>query len=605
METTSDKIFSRQVPDEWLYRKIELDYGLDREIEIAINGKLTGKTLLIQLKSSATIRKEDNLVKYSIETNKLQYYLERDVPVILILVDIQKEICYWLFVQEYIFENLNSKKLFWRKQKTVTIEIPMMNIWFNSIEKIKDIAIGGVFYLIVKKLSNISTETILKWKNPKESIDFWEDFKKQIQSKENEIDLDLSYKYGKEGMDQKSFDKLITLYNNPKITPINKLKTIDALISYCNPTDKSENHRLFELAKEGYQIAVEYGNKPYSIYFNGVLLQTIYFTKVIDLSNQLLIQKVTQKSKGGYDFLVGISVQETWLTLIKIVSDFRLNIIEIEKEKQYVIYTELLRRFALMNLFLYNRLIVWIDEKEITDLLVTAGDHLQLSFMIADYMKWDELKCITFLDIALVYHYRNDTDNNIKSLKQALVIAKRIGHKGLIKKIENIKIFFKKRAHFITGPKDIPKSTKTDFEKLKDKEIDEIHRRLLEAGGIDINGNDEMAMLARIGLKDRNPERILRYCENLHTEIVNYGPIWNMVALKTTGTKLLFCENKEKFLVGNKLDDILNEFKKENCSGCNSHSPRPKNWKWTYRWQRERRQPEKMKQILKKCRQWY
>lgn len=33
MDTQSDKIFSSQVPDEWIYRKINPDYGLDREIE--------------------------------------------------------------------------------------------------------------------------------------------------------------------------------------------------------------------------------------------------------------------------------------------------------------------------------------------------------------------------------------------------------------------------------------------------------------------------------------------------------------------------------------------------------------------------------------------
>lgn len=46
METESDRIFSSQVPSEWIYRKIDMDYGLDREIEIVVNGKLTERHCL-------------------------------------------------------------------------------------------------------------------------------------------------------------------------------------------------------------------------------------------------------------------------------------------------------------------------------------------------------------------------------------------------------------------------------------------------------------------------------------------------------------------------------------------------------------------------------
>ncbi len=52
---------------------------------------------------------------------------------------------------------------------------------------------------------------------------------------------------------------------------------------------------------------------------------------------------------------------------------------------------------------------------------------------------------------------------------------------------------FEKAGKFITGPHDIPKSK--DFDDLTDEEIDQMHRLLLKAGGIDIDGQDELAEL--------------------------------------------------------------------------------------------------------------
>ena len=82
---------------------------------------------------------------------------------------------------------------------------------------------------------------------------------------------------------------------------------------------------------------------------------------------------------------------------------------------------------------------------------------------------------------------------------------------------------------------------------ITDEEEEKTLKHLLETGGIDIASNDDLAELAKIGLKDRNPERILKFCENLHTEIVNYGPIWDMVGLPSTGTKILFCEKRCRY----------------------------------------------------------
>jgi len=602
METKGDRVFSSVVPENWAYRKIDLDYGLDREIEIVVNEELTGKTLLVQLKSSYSFQVGTSVIKYRFETDKLQYYLQRDIPVILVLVDLGRELCYWLFVQEYIYEKLDKTNLHWRKQKTVVLQIPIANVWSESTEAIRQIAYGGPFYLMIQNLANLPLETVLNWRTNPESISFLENFKKQMKLKDSQVDLHLAQRYSIEGMDEESLSRLESIYRRKDTPPRIRLDTIAALLWYYVPTDKSQNYALFQLCHEGVKLTDATGNSSYGSYFRGVALQTVFFKIVNDLSDQLLLRRVSQQSKSGYEFILDMFAVETWGKLNELVQEYVGNLKKVQIAKHPAVFVDLLRRYAIMNLFLYGSFVLWVDGIQLKALLESAETHLELATKIADYMQWKSLKCILLLDFAWLHNYRNDVEKRRAVLKECGEIAKAMGHKGLMNQAERKYEFYEKRGRFITGPEDIPKSDERSFEQMSDEEIDRMHRMLLEAGGIDINGNDELARLARIGLRDRNPERILRHCDHLYVEVLTYGPIWNMVGLKTTGTKLLYCEKKECFDHGWRLDDILAGFKREHCSDCVHHSPGPKEWKWTYRWQRERESPPRMKLILRNLR---
>jgi len=201
------------------------------------------------------------------------------------------------------------------------------------------------------------------------------------------------------------------------------------------------------------------------------------------------------------------------------VLDYVSNIRTAEKERYYVVFTDLLRRHALMMLYLYQSLVVWADASQTSDLLKSAESDLNLGLKIGEYTKWDDMRCMILNDMAMLYFFRNDQDGMRSALKQFHEIAQKTGHRGLIIQAQKKAEFYEKAGRFITGPKDIPKSK--PLEELTDEEVDRMHRRLLQAAGIDVNGNDEFARLARLGLRDRNPERVLRHCENLR----NYSTV--------------------------------------------------------------------------------
>jgi hypothetical protein len=75
----------------------EDDFGIDAFFDIIIDGYVTGKSIAIQLKSGKSYLKELDIENWNFkgEMKHLNYYLNHDIPVLIILVDIESEIAYW------------------------------------------------------------------------------------------------------------------------------------------------------------------------------------------------------------------------------------------------------------------------------------------------------------------------------------------------------------------------------------------------------------------------------------------------------------------------------------------------------------------------------
>lgn len=84
----------------WLYRQNhqENDFGIDGYIDIITEvGQITGKSIAIQLKSGNSYFKEQNEIGIIFKGNKkhLNYYLNLDIPIIIILLDIENQKAFW------------------------------------------------------------------------------------------------------------------------------------------------------------------------------------------------------------------------------------------------------------------------------------------------------------------------------------------------------------------------------------------------------------------------------------------------------------------------------------------------------------------------------
>ncbi len=122
-----DDLAQRVLPDAlaptWVLNEQHNDYGKDYLVEVGEDdGDLTGSSFYVQLKGQekATISADGTLVKYSLESKYANYYFDKikDLPVFLVVVDVNQERGWWLFLQPVLEADQT-----WRKQGSITLSL--------------------------------------------------------------------------------------------------------------------------------------------------------------------------------------------------------------------------------------------------------------------------------------------------------------------------------------------------------------------------------------------------------------------------------------------------------------------------------------------------
>lgn len=82
LEELSRQAFRQALPAEWVVRPVEDDYGVDREVEIFVDGYATGLTFKVQLKASE--RAPRSGPSHRVRTEQISYWKSLDVPVLIV-----------------------------------------------------------------------------------------------------------------------------------------------------------------------------------------------------------------------------------------------------------------------------------------------------------------------------------------------------------------------------------------------------------------------------------------------------------------------------------------------------------------------------------------
>ncbi|NET69987.1 MAG: DUF4365 domain-containing protein [Sphaerospermopsis sp. SIO1G2] len=130
-------------------RKLEQDNDIDAEIEIFDTLQDKNQTLAqfikIQLKAEDECEiKSDHIIYDKCPVKFLHFCDVCDIPVVLVLYEANTEKAYWLWMQDYIYNDLDINNYTWRNnQNTVTLKIPIHNLVNNDEIFFKDITLIG------------------------------------------------------------------------------------------------------------------------------------------------------------------------------------------------------------------------------------------------------------------------------------------------------------------------------------------------------------------------------------------------------------------------------------------------------------------------------
>lgn len=126
----------------WIVRGKQSDYGIDAELEVVYNHTVTGKLILLQLKSTERNRTfRDGQLRYRCKTDHIRYWLAINLPVLLVVYSSINDRAYWIWIQQYVREVLDVERPTWSERESVTVRLPIANDLassFSRIERIPD-----------------------------------------------------------------------------------------------------------------------------------------------------------------------------------------------------------------------------------------------------------------------------------------------------------------------------------------------------------------------------------------------------------------------------------------------------------------------------------
>ena len=323
------------------------------------------------------------------------------------------------------------------------------------------------------------------------------------------------------------------------------IKATFAIIYHKNPF--SQYRDIFELLDMIKDDVEKSDIKSFKIFWMGNFLETIFVKLIKDYNSERMLQLVASQGHHGLmgPFL-GLRIQETIHRLYQTEKDFIKCIREAYENQEFFIYLEFLKKLAKMQwCWCYNNSLkgeknaIYAQIKSIETTLLFLE---QLAEVISE-----DLKFQIILDSAYLHQSMKQNKLRDEYIEKAIELATKLDHKGSISEVNVAKDFFLNSK--LTIQELLNYKDKEVHEEITDQQEEKMIKHLLKIGGIDITADDELARLARIGLKDRNPDRIFRYCEHLFGEVINYGPIWDAVGLPSTGTKIIFCECNEKSVI--------------------------------------------------------
>ncbi|WP_153772791.1 DUF4365 domain-containing protein [Pseudomonas sp. MNR3A] len=583
--TEAGRIFAYNLPSAWIYRSQEdqNDFGIDGEIELKdSNGKALGKESIfkVQIKGEefSTYINNNQTLSFTLTTERLKYYYNFKIPVVLVVVEVSTQKIFWKALT--IDEELKSKVLTATDQSYIQVHLPTTNTLSRGSPSLAESLLTSV-NLCWDHLSILGIKASIAQYPRMTSAEL--DHKIHVIG-------DALYKAHHQQLDN-------LLHAKDYNSLYDKAETLSA-----SPVVPSEDRFVATLYYwHAFQIAPNTRN------------QQDYFDRLFRICHNLIYLARLDRSKP----LRLIALGKARRTQFKISMDTLFSAHHAtnhfnDSSLEYLIFdgqTQQVYRaccFALQKLVdLCNRLFNSSQYHILADLFIEISPSILVFRQIHEARGTTE--SIEFIEhwhqslSSLVLHYCVYTNNTYYTQCIYRLIAS---------DPENTKTKPEAKAFIIKNLPELSPALGRIEEECKkvlnptsflDASVDEQKKFFIDMAknlGMDPDDpNNELGEIVSLALANYDPSEIMKTCEHLFVDYRPGGIVAQSLQMHSAGgIKLLIClKHKYAMASGGSIKDLYLgthsvpalSFENKHCQNCNDCSPRPSEWKWSFKWHYE------------------
>ena len=549
------------------------DYGFDFNVRLT-EGEgtqtVSGQTFDAQLKGTGKT-KDENFVDLTVTDWLL--YLENKVPVVLFRCIINSNIIFWEIAQDYALDKLEKEDKDWRKNTTKRICFEKvltkdLNELKNAVRKSQARIIRNNM-LLLEIGEGVGSEIEEKLKHAK---------RYDLEAKA--LTLVSASEAMKHGDFEKSKELLIEVYKNPK-NDEPKIRAIIGLVYQLNIADSGENQKAVEICEEGLQLSTSLGFNILSEFLRILRDRAILFQLNRKITEALLSTKIANLH-DEHSFLIFYTQQLTEL------EDIRNKLIqEINRSLSKLIELGSLYYYLAALPLIIDVITVQISTAAVfdKDLLRQEKEGRRRIIDIANSVLLKELdpdlKLFIYKSLGSYYYHISESQKAIELFKSGISLAEKEGDIGHLQQLKQLVEMVKQKPNLyeVAPIKQIDEMTVEEYQ--------EITRRLINAQGIDPDGQDDISKAISIGIRDMNPKEYFLSCERLRIAYLSTSPVGRNIGLPSLGSKTIWCDKCTQSFEAFDLKGLFEEFRRLNCANCKYCSPRDNSWKCNVGWVKE------------------
>jgi hypothetical protein len=552
-----------------------VDYGIDFDVEVFRDGRSTGITFKIQLKSSRSpgYSKAGDFISESIAVKNVRYLIDMQTPTVIVVADVETHQTFWFAPQNDpgLIKALADKA----NDESITVRVPTENVLPATADVLLE-SVGRAQLVLAAR--RVNTAPIVDFVDALRNRDDVEATIRAFKSKTAALSVQHAYSL----LLQRHLDRAEALIRSvwedreapleTKLSAALVWEQVEVHLAIDAKTSDLERIRIGFRTVDRLR-SLTRGGPPHLKFYTVLLRKVVELELILHRSWGAFLNIYLTKHNGGDPLWIStmLSAWDEYARRVdqKLRQCFRLIDLAVASKHGWAVSDPVLRLAKTMVLLAGQLKWQGAEEGEARS-LEQAFQLVRLAASLARSVG-DEDRFATAVGAARLI----SGDPNSASLQWMTEQIATITDRAIKAAAEDYIDRLNRRE----------KGEEMSFE-IETSER-QIYENMAAGAGVDLlDPNDPIAGIIRIGLKDLNPERVLRNCEHIFITLGPAGLVAGWLQLPTAGSKTLRC-TKHGYGVGSlSLDAAYYALREHHCAACPDAAPRAANWRYSHEWQR-------------------